>query len=133
MKRRDVLFGAAAAVVGAGAIASPAQAATWVLLGERRVSLLSDRDRVRVGIADGLFSRILLQVDGNAIFMQDLKVTFVNGDTADLAVRVLIPDGDRTRAINLPGVLRAIRHIDLRYRRVPLGGRARVRVYGLRA
>lgn len=102
-----------------------------VVLGSRIVNLGSDRDRIRVGLK-GLFSRIRLEVKGNGIFMEDLKVTFMNGETADLKVRLFIEDGGRTRDILLPGILRLIRHIDMRYRRVPLGGRARVTIIGRR-
>ena len=71
-------------------------------------------------------------MENNGIFVQDLKVTFMNGDTADLKVRVFIEEGGRTRDILLPGLVRAIRYIDMTYRRVPLGGRAKVTVVGRR-
>jgi hypothetical protein len=103
-----------------------------VLLGSRTVNLGSDHDRIYVGPLRGIFSRIRLEVTGNAIFMQDLKVTFMNGETADLPVRLLIEEGGRTRDILLPGLLRLIAHIDMRYVRVPLGGRAKVTIVGKR-
>lgn len=126
--RRNLLFGTLAVAVGV--VAGPAEAAEDVVLGTRTVNLGSDHDRIRVGLGRGLFSRIRLQVQNNGIFVQDLKVTFMNGDTADLKVRVFIEEGGRTRDILLPGLIRAIRHIDMTYRRVPLGGRAKVTVIG---
>jgi hypothetical protein len=128
--RRNLLFGTLA-VVG-GAMAGSVEAAEDVVLGTRTVNLGSDHDRIRVGLGRGLFSRIRLQVQNNGIFVQDLKVTFMNGDTADLKVRAFIEEGGRTRDILLPGLVRAIRHIDMTYRRVPLGGRAKVTVVGRR-
>jgi hypothetical protein len=128
--RRNLLFGTL--TVAAGAMAGSVEAAEDVVLGTRTVNLGSDHDRIRVGLGRGLFSRIRLHVQNNGIFVQDLKVTFMNGDTADLKVRAFIEEGGRTRDILLPGLVRAIRHIDMTYRRVPLGGRAKVTVVGRR-
>jgi hypothetical protein len=113
-------------------LAQEAQAATYATLGSRTVNLLSDHDRIAVGLLGGLFTHIRLEVSGNAIFMQDLKVTFANGQTVDLPVRALIPQGGQTRDIQLPGAARAIRFIDMTYRRVPLGGTAVVTAVGRR-
>lgn len=128
MSKRNFLIGAAALMAAMPIL--PAEAAEYVVLGSRTVNLGSDRDRIRVGALRGLFSRIRLEVSGNSIFMEDLKVTFMNGETADLPVRLLIREGSRTRDILLPGVVRLIRHIDMRYTRVPLGGRAKVTIVG---
>jgi hypothetical protein len=129
--RRAFLIGAVA-FTAAGVSAGTAEAAEYVVLGSRTVNLGSDHDRIRVGLLKGLFSRIRLEVENNGIFMQDLKVTFMNGETADLPVRLFIEEGGRTRDILLPGIVRAIKHIDMRYRRVPLGGRAKVTIVGKR-
>jgi hypothetical protein len=128
--RRGLILGGAALLVAGTSL--PATAADYVVLGSRTVNLGSDHDRIYVGPLRGIFSRIRLEVSGNAIFMQDLKVTFMNGETADLPVRLLIEEGGRTRDILLPGLLRLIAHIDMRYVRVPLGGRAKVTIVGKR-
>jgi hypothetical protein len=131
MNRRSFLAG----LTGLTAIAltvRPTQAQEYVVLGTRMVNLGNDRDRIRVGLLKGIFSRIRLEVADNGIFVQDLTVTFFNGETATLAVRSFIEEGGRTRDILLPGILRAIRHIDITYRRVPLGGIANVTVVGKR-
>jgi hypothetical protein len=130
ISRRELLIGGVLAF--AGAMATPTEAAEYVVLGSRTVNLGSDHDRIHVGLLKGLFSRIRLEVSGNSIFMQGLRVTFLNGETADLPVRLLIGEGSRTRDILLPGLIRAIRHIDMQYRRVPLGGRATVTIVGKR-
>src|SRR5690606_16144439 len=131
LSRRVFLAGAATAMLCAGATA-PALAQEYVVLGSRTVNLGRDSDRIRVGLLRGIFSRIRLEVEGNGIFLRDLKMTFMNGETADLPVRAFIEEGGRTRDILLPGLLRAIRHIDMTYRRVPGGGRATVTVVGKR-
>jgi hypothetical protein len=129
--RRVFLAGAATALVSA-VLAAPAQAQEYVVLGTRTVNLGRDSDRIRVGLFRGIFSRIRLEVEDNGIFLRDLTVTFMNGDTVSLPVRSFIEEGGRTRDILLPGLLRAIRHIDMTYRRVPGGGRATVTVVGRR-
>lgn len=128
--RRFFLLGSAALLVAGST--STSEAAEYIVLGSRIVNLGSDHDRIRVGALKGLFSRIRLEVSGNAIFMQNLKVTFMNGDTATLPVRLLIEEGGRTRDILLPGLIRLIKHIDMTYVRVPLGGRAKVTIVGKR-
>lgn len=112
-------------------LASECLAATWELLGTRTVRLIGDRDVIVVTALRGTFTHIQLRVSGNAIFMNDLEVTFSNGQKIDVPVRFLIPDGGQTRAINLPGIRRFIRTIELRYRSVPnSNGRATVEVWG---
>lgn len=130
ISRRSLILGAVTTAVAAAA--TPASAQEYVVLGSRTVNLGRDSDRIRVGLLRGLFTRIRLEVTGNSIFMRDLKVTFVNGETADLRVRSFIEEDGRTRDIRLPGLVRAIRHIDMTYRRVPGGGRATVTVVGRR-
>lgn len=131
MDRRTLLVGLATVSFMAGAMTS-AQAQEYVVLGTRTVNLGRDHDRIRVGLLKGIFSRIRLEVEDNGIFIQDLTVTFVNGESASLPVRHFIEEGGRTRDILLPGILRAIQYIDMSYRRVPLGGRAKVTIVGKR-
>lgn len=109
-----------------------AQAASWVTLGSRTVSLFRDHDTIRVGLSGGLFTKIRMSVTGNAIFMQDLHVTFGNGTSTDVPVRFLFLPGSSSRVIDLPGAARFIRRIDMTYRRIPLGGSAVVTVQGYR-
>jgi hypothetical protein len=108
----------------------PAEAASWVILGSRSVSLFRDHDTIRVGMMSGLFTKIRMSVTGNAVFMQDLLVTFASGAGVDLPVRFLFLPGTSSRVIDLPGAARLIRRIDMTYRRIPLGGTAVVTVQG---
>lgn len=107
-----------------------AYAASWVTLGSRTVNLINDHDTIRVGAMSGVFSKIRLSVTGNAVFMRDLHVTFGNGTGADIPVRFMFLPGTASRVIDLPGVARFIRRIDMTYTRIPLGGRATVTVQG---
>jgi Protein of unknown function (DUF2541) len=125
-RRATLLSGASALLV----LAAPASAAEVVVLGERTVNLGTDRDVIHVGLLDGLFSRIKLQVEGNSIFIQSLRVQFVNEEIHEVPVGSMLLEGRETRWFFLPGLARAIRFVELSYRRVPLGGKARVTVLG---
>lgn len=124
--RRAFLVGVITLLASVGTV-SAGRAAEFVAVGSRTVNLGSDHDRIT-----GLLTRLRLEVSGNTTFMQSLMVTFVNGETAELPVRLLIEDGGRPRNILLPGIIRAIQHIDKRYWRVPFGGRATVTIVGHR-
>ena len=126
--RRSLLAGAFA--LAAILVPLQAQAASWVTLGSRTVSLFRDHDTIRVGLTSGLFSKIRMSVTGNAIFVQDLHVTFGNGTGADIPVRFMFLPGTSSRVIGLPGAARFIRRIDMTYRRLPVGGSALVTVQG---
>jgi len=127
LTRRTIVAGLIAAAI---AVPLPAEAASWVTLGSRSVSLFRDHDTIHVGMMSGLFTKIRMSVTGNAVFMQDLHVTFASGAGANLPVRFLFLPGTSSRVIDLPGAARLIRRIDMTYRRIPLGGTAVVTVQG---
>jgi hypothetical protein len=130
------------AVLVAGLAAQPAFAKPrdrgrghdhWQELGCQKVGFLVDRDVIRVGRRDGRFSAIRLEVSGNAVYMNDLKVVYGNGAPDDIRVRSEIRDGGQTRALDLKGRgERAIDRIELTYRAKPnFKGSAKVCVSGL--
>lgn len=125
--RRDFL-----AIVGAFVFAPAALAkrGDWVLLGTRRVNLLKDRDVIYVGLSKGFFSGLKLRATRGGIFIERLRVRFLNDDVADLTVRSFLRAGQETGHILLPSLLRGIKLIELVYRRAPLGGEAQVAVFG---
>jgi hypothetical protein len=84
-----------------------------------------------VGRQDGRFSAIQLRVHRNDVYIEDLKVVYLNGEVDDLPVRTLIRAGSQTRTIDLRGD-RFIKEINLVYRSRPsFRGQALVEVYGL--
>ncbi len=105
----------------------------WDQLGCQKVGFLIDHDVVRVGRRDGKFKAIRLQVSGNAVFMNDLKVVYGNGAPDDIPIRSEIRDGGQTRAIDLKGRgERFINRVEMTYRAKPnFKGSANVCVYGL--
>lgn len=132
MPCRRVLIAAALAAVTLGA--SPADARNdWDLLGKRSVRLYADHDVIPVTVAQGDFRRIFLKVRGNGLFTKDMVVTYANGEPDRIPIQFHIPQGGQTRAIDLRGYDRFIRHVDLTYRRVPNSkGKAIVELWGRR-
>lgn len=102
----------------------------WVKLGEREVSARVDRDTITVGRAEGTFSKLTLVIEDSSLELLDLKVKFANGEVFDPRVQHVFREGARSRVIDLPGDDRVIRTIDLVYKNLPGGGRAKVEVWG---
>lgn len=130
ISRRGVMGGAGAAWLAL--LAGPAAAETWVALATRTVRLRRDRDRFAVGEGRGLFDRLRLRVEGNAVHIARAGVTFGNGETVWFPVDAVIAPATDGRSIDLPGEARAIRFVDLTYRRIPGGGAAVVTLLGRR-
>jgi len=104
----------------------------WEELGCQKVGFLIDRDVVKVGRREGRFKAIRLDVSGNAVYMEDLKVVYGNGAPDDIPVRSEIRDGGQTRALDLKGRDRVIDRVEMVYRAKPnFKGSAKVCVYGL--
>lgn len=129
LTRRFVLVTAAAFSLAGRANA----AGEWTVLGAKSVNLIYDHDIIPVGVKDGLFTGLKIRVSGHAVYFNEIQVTFSNGEKVDLSVRRFIRAGEETREMLLPGLVRAIRVVELRYRRVAGGGSARVTVSGRRA
>ncbi|HEV8263772.1 MAG TPA: hypothetical protein VGQ06_02400 [Gemmatimonadales bacterium] len=111
--------------------AAPAPAtAEWELLGARRVSFAAERDAIEVGIVQGTFAAIKIEVDGGVLDMYNIRLTFGNGDTWSPNTRVVFREGSWSRTIDLPGPARVIRRIEFWYRSRLRRGQATVRVFG---
>ena len=135
LKRAAVLVGALglAALAAQPGFARDRGPDHWEQLGCQKVGFLVDRDVIRVGRRDGKFSAIRLEVSGNTVFMNDLKVVYGNGAPDDIPVRSEIRDGGQTRALDLKGRgERVIDRIEMTYRAKPnFKGSAKVCVMGL--
>lgn len=132
MDRRTFLLGLGVAGMG-GLATSRAESATWYLLGKRKVNGLADHDRIDVGAGAGTFDKIRLHVTGNDLMIYDLDVRYGNGARDDLPVRLLIPQGGYTRAIDLRFNNRFIRYVDFNYGKFADGdGATWVELYGQR-
>jgi len=138
MKHAWMLLG----IVAAGLAVQPATARDrdhdrghdhWEQLGCQKVGFLVDHDAIRVGRREGTFKAIRLDVSGNAVYMNDLKVIYGNGAPDDISVRSEIREGGQTRPLDLKGRgERAIDRIEMTYRAKPnFKGSATVCVFGL--
>jgi hypothetical protein len=105
----------------------------WEQLGCQKVGFLVDRDAIKVGRREGKFKAIRLDVSGNTVYINDLKVVYGNGAPDDLQVRSEIREGGQTRPLDLKGRgERAIDRVELTYRAKPnFKGSAKVCVSGL--
>jgi hypothetical protein len=114
----------ATAAIIAGALVVLAGAPTgaqarWERLACQKVGFVADKDVIRVGRGEGRFKSIRLQVSGNKVYMNDLKVVYSNGEPDDIPVRAEIRAGGQTRALDLRGERRAIKAIEMQYRSQP--------------
>ena len=114
------------------ALAPTAAQARWEQLGCQKVGFLVDKDVIKVGRGEGKFKAIRLKVEGNKVYMMDLKVIYANGQPDDIAVRDEIRAGGETRPLDLKGERgRAIKEIQMVYRSQPnFKGEATVCVEG---
>ena len=102
----------------------------WEQLGSRSVEFRQDVDTIAVGRREGSFRRIMFQVDGSALEMDNVRVRFGNGASFSPPTKLVFSDRDRSRAIDLPGANRFIESITFSYRSLNQGqGRAVVTVY----
>jgi len=102
----------------------------WELLGSRRVSFAAERDAIEVGVREGTFNAIRIEVGGGSLEMFNIQITFGNGETWSPDTRVLFRQGSWSRLIELPGAARVIRKIEFWYRSRVRRGQATVRVFG---
>ncbi len=102
----------------------------WDKLGERWVDSRGDRDVIPV-MRHERYSRIKLVVEHSAVELYDVVIHFGNGETYVPGTRLIFGQGTTSRDIDLPGGLRHIERIELRYGNLPGGGRAQVEVWGL--
>lgn len=104
--------------------------AEWELLGTRRVSFAAERDAIEVGVREGTFNAIRIEVAGGSLEMYNIRITFGNGESWSPDTRVLFRQGSWSRLIDLPGQARVIRKIEFWYRSRVRRGQATVRVFG---
>jgi hypothetical protein len=104
----------------------------WTLLGERTVDGRVDRDRIEVGRYEGKFRKLTIVVEDSDLELIDFAIQFGRGAAWHPPLQHFFREGQRTRAIDFPGDERMIRYIDIKYRNLPGGGRASIKVYGLR-
>jgi hypothetical protein len=111
----------------------------FVMLGEQTVGFLIDRDVIRIGQSEdwyrteGPFRGLRLTVHHNDIYLQSLRITYMNGFAEDVRVDRAVRNGDYYD-VDLRGERSYLREIALVYRSRPdFRGQALVRIFGTRA
>ena len=112
------------------AVRPVAGADDWQLLGSRRVSFAAEKDVIEVGIREGLFDAIRVDVQDGDLEMYNIRVVFGNGTGWSPDTRVAFREGSRSRVIDLPGEARVIRRVEFWYRSRLRRGQATVQVFG---
>lgn len=108
-----------------------AQTPKWKRLGTKKVKFKTERDVIKVGADEGVFTKIKLTVKKSGIHFKDMKVHFSNNDIVDVKIRRIIPAGGETRVIDLPGKNRSIKKVVFWYESTKKNSkRATVRLYG---
>jgi len=104
----------------------------WTMLGEQTVSGRVDRDTIGVGRYEGRFSKLTLVVLDSDLELLDFTINFGDGTRYEPRLQHYFRENARTRVIDLPPNGGVINRIDLKYRNLPGGGRARVQVWGFK-
>lgn len=119
-------------------LALPAQAqrkADLVLLGEKSVGFLADRDTIEVGksedwFRDRAFRTLHFAAERNDLHLMAVRVIYMNGYAEEIKVDRLIRAGGQL-PIDLRGERSYLRRIEMVYRSRPsFRGQAEVKVYG---
>jgi hypothetical protein len=125
----------ASLVGGCVANAQPAEAHAmrngYVYLGERWVH--GNGQMVQEGIGglrnDGQFTSVMLVVENAPVQMDDVVVTFGNGEQYRPGTRLVFGPDSTTREIGLPGGVRHIRRVDFVFNNFPGDGQAKVELW----
>ncbi|MEG1587153.1 MAG: hypothetical protein RR346_09775 [Bacteroidales bacterium] len=98
--------------------ASAQRIGRWQKLGERSVSLHTERDVIR-SAHKGYFSRIKIHVKENPVEFKKVIVRFLDGSSQEIRMSKYIPAGGETREIDLRGHKRIIKEIVFYYKAKP--------------
>jgi hypothetical protein len=116
---------------GASVTQGPADEGRWEHLGRGYVNGRVDHDTILVNNR-GTFRALQLGIKGGTIQFQRVVVHFENGEDHQLDIGDRIPDGGKTRVIDLPGNRRRIRSVEFWYSKEGWRSRPLVNVWGLR-
>ncbi|MEZ4912288.1 MAG: DUF2541 family protein [Saprospiraceae bacterium] len=94
---------------------TPSSQGRWTVLGERKVNLGLDHDKIVVGVQDGVFTKLKIKVKRSGINLHRVVVHYANGERQELEVREDVKRGGETRVIDLKGNKRIIKEVDFWY------------------
>ena len=102
----------------------------WRLLGDAWVTGQFAREVIRVGKYEGRVARVMLVITHSNLEVGDVVIQFGNAQRWSPGLRNSFGDGSRSRAIDLPGHVRAIRGVELVRGSVSPGGRVHAEIWG---
>lgn len=105
----------------------------WEKIAERTVNFNGklDVDTIPIGAGAGVYKALQLKVANDDLIVVDMKVLFGNGTTWAAPInRVIFNKDQRSKIIDLPGDIRIIQAVQLRYADRPGGASARVELLG---
>jgi len=117
------------------ALPAQAQKSDLVLLGEKSVGFLADRDVIEIGksedwFRDRAFTQLHFAAERNDLHLLALKIVYLNGHTEEIRVDKTIRAG-RQLAVDLRGSRSYLRRVEMVYRSRPsFRGQAIIKVYG---
>ena len=105
----------------------------WEVLAEEKVNFVKDKDEIEVR-SRNMFTAIRFTVEDRDIRINDLKITFQNGDKLEPSIDETISANQSSRIIELARDGRYIDRIEFKYRTTGslLKGRANVLIIGKR-
>ena len=112
---------------GTGPVRNPDRG--WTIIGNVSVDGRRDLDTITIGKQAGKFRQLVLMVDGSDAVLQNVVVTFGNGEKFSPPTKMIFKQGQRTGAIDLPGETRFINTITFRAGNLPGGGKANIIVF----
>ena len=103
----------------------------WKKLGTKKVSYGLDRDVIHVGLKDGVFNKLKVQVTGGALNMHKMVIEYGNGAKENVNLKHNFPQGGGTRVIDINGNNRVIKDITFWYDTKNISRKkAKVHVFG---
>lgn len=128
-----VLAGSSACVVEASPRPGVAHAMRdgYAYLGERWVHGTGQPVHEAIGglKRDGAFASVMLVVENAPVQMDDVAITFGNGQVWRPGTRLVFGPGSTTRQIALPGGVRRVRRVDFVMNNLPGNGAAKVELW----
>jgi hypothetical protein len=88
----------------------------WTVLGQQKADDPSGKERIVVQGKGGTMKEIMVSVEGAPVEIDGLVVTFGNDEQFKPALRDQFKPGTWSRAIDLPGDKRAIKHVEFSYK-----------------
>ncbi len=103
----------------------------WDKLGTKKVNYRLDKDVIKVGVRDGLFTKLKVVVTNGALNMHKMVVVYKNGQRDNINLRHQFSKKSDSRVIDLKGGKRVIKEIIFWYDTKNVSRRkAQVTVFG---